>query len=98
MKLELVNVRCENHTALNRAVEFISKVSQYPKFDTDQMMYVYVDKGFDLIGFESEKYSIQWVNNKHKLSEVITTPYYLDPVPFWELKSHILSLCKQTAV
>ena len=92
MKINLANVTCTDEKAYNRLLDYLVKIGNYKNFDSSMPVVVYVNDEFDLIGFESPKYRIQYVNNAHKLYELIQSRVTVDPVPFNELKSHLLAI------
>lgn len=92
MKINLRQVKCEDEKAFNRLIDYMVKITGYKGFDESQPVMVYVNDDFDLIGFESAKYRIQYVNNAHKLYEIANSRVSVDPVPFSDFKEHILAI------
>lgn len=92
MKINLRQVTCNDEKAMNRVMSYMVKIGDYKNFDETMPIAVYVDDSFDLIGFESLKYRIQFVNNAHKLYEIANSRVTVDPVPYNEFKDHILCL------
>lgn len=92
MKINLRQVTCNDDRAYNRLLDYIVKISGYKNFDDTMPIVVYVDDNFDLIGFESPKYRIQYINNAHKLYEIKDSRVQVDPVPYTEFKEHILCM------
>lgn len=92
MKINLSNVTCKDERNYNNLISYMARVSRYKNFDESQMMNVYVDNECDLIGFDSQKYRIQFVNNSHKLSEVVQTIAFIDPVPYSALRDAVLKM------
>lgn len=92
MKLNLANVTCTDEKAYNRLIHYLATVSEWKDFDDSQMCNVYVDENCDLIGFDSVKYRLQYVNNAHKLHEIMSSPWSVEPVPFSILRSAILAM------
>lgn len=92
MRIPISNVTCNDEKAYNRCINYLYQISEYKNFDDTMMMNVYVDDNNDMIGFESVNYRIQFVNNAHKLKEILLSPVSVDPVPFNVLRSHILAI------
>lgn len=89
---ELLNVKCNDEKSYNRLLHYIATIGDYKNFDESMMCNVYVDGDNDLIGFESQKYRIQYVNNTHKLSEIAKDTTVISAVPFNVLKYHLLHI------
>ena len=87
---ELVNVTCKDEKSYNRLLHYMATIGDYKNFDDTMLCNVYVDSNDDLIGFESQKYRIQYVNNTHKLSELASCK--IGAYPFNVLKSHVLNM------
>lgn len=92
MKINLRQVTCTDEKAYNSVLHYLSRIGDYKNFDDTMPIAVYVDDDFDIIGFESLKYRIQWVNNSHKLYEIPNSRVSVDPVPYNDFKDHILCL------
>lgn len=92
MKFEDVNITCNDDKSYNRLIHFMMKISAYRNFDEEMLCNVYVDRDDDLVGFESQKYRIQWVNNAHKIKDINLKSLQIEPVPFSILKSKMLSI------
>lgn len=92
MKINLRQVKCNDDKAFTRLLDYLVKISGYKNFDENMPVVVYVDDNGDIIGFESPKYRIQWVNNAHKLYEITNTSKSVDPVPFSAFREHILAM------
>lgn len=93
MIFNLRQVKCNDDKAKTRLLDYLVKITGYKNFDESMPVVVYVDNDGDIIGFESTKYRIQWVNNAHKLYEIANTKSCVDPVPFSEFKDHVLCMC-----
>ena len=92
MKINLREVTCEDRRAYTNLIHYMMKISQSRNFDEYMPIAIYVDDKKDLVGFESLKYRMQYVNNAHKLYEVINSHYTVDPVPYVDFKEHMLSI------
>lgn len=85
-------VTCNDTRSFNRLINYLAGISRYKNFDENMLMNVYVDSDCDLIGFDSKEYRIQFVNNSHKLGEIMMTDVFIEPVPYKVLRSHMLNL------
>ena len=92
MRINLRDVKCNDERAFTRVIDYMVKISNYKNFDETMPIAVYVDDEGDLIGFESLKYRIQFVNNAHKLYEIGKSSVSVDPVPYCDFKEHILAM------
>lgn len=92
MKISLRQVTCADDKAFTRVLDYMVKLSNYKNFDEDMPIVVYVDNNRDLIGFESPKYRIQFVNSAHKLYELKDSEISVDPVPYSAFKEHMLAM------
>lgn len=92
MKIGIRDVTCKDEKAYSHIIDYMMKISNYKNFDESMPVAVYVDNDRDLIAFESLKYRIQFVNNAHKLYEVINSSTSVDPVPYSDLKEHFLAM------
>lgn len=92
MKISLRQVTCNDEKAYNSVISYMLKIGEYRNFDETMPIAVYVNDDYDLIGFESLKYRIQFVNNAHKLYEVANTNVSVDPVPYKDFKDHMLCI------
>lgn len=92
MQISLMNVTCKDDKNYNNLLSYMANVSRYKNFDNMQMMNIYVDSDCDLIGFDSEKYRIQFVNSAHKMKEIAQSIAHIDPVPYYQLREAILKM------
>lgn len=92
MKIGLRDVTCVDDKAYTRILDYMVKLSNYKNFDENMPVAVYVDNNRDIIGFESLKYRIQFVNNAHKLYEISNSKVTVDPVPYSALREHFLAM------
>lgn len=92
MKIKVREVTCKDEKAYAHVLDYMVKIGNYKNFDESMPIAVYVNNDKDLVGFESLKYRIQFVNNAHKLYEVINSKYSVDPVPYSDFKEHILAI------
>lgn len=92
MNIPITNVTVNDDKSYNRLLHYLTTIFSYKNFDEDMIINVYVTDNCDLIGFDSQKYRIQYVNNAHKLSELMLSPYSVEPLPLSRFKSHILSI------
>lgn len=92
MSMKLANVTVNDAKAYARLVDYLYRISSYKNFDESMLMNVYVDNDGDLIGFDSQRYRIQYVNNAHKLKEISLSSLQIEPMPFSVLKSHLLKV------
>lgn len=92
MKIGIRDVTCKDAKAYTHVLDYMVRVSNFKKFDDSMPIIVYVNDEHDLIGFESPKYRIQFVNNAHKLYEIKNSSVTVDPVPYSAVREHFLAM------
>lgn len=92
MMLELDKVTVKSEKVLYKLKKYLDTLCQYDKFDTEQMMQVFVDSDGDFCAVESVKYRLNFTSPDHKMLDLIKSRYIVPYVPFSEFKAHISSL------
>lgn len=98
MRISMSNVTCSDDKAYDNLVNYLVRISGFKGLDESMPIVVYADENCDILGFESPRYRIQWVNNAHKLYELIRSENSVDPIPFYDFKNYVLSMSESRIV
>lgn len=96
MKIKLEDVTIKNEKNLQRLVKNLNTIREWDNFDSSQMVRIYVNSYGDFIGWESEKYNINFVSTAHRLNELKTSTCEVDPVEYDKWHSHVLKKFSET--
>lgn len=91
MLIDLSSLTFDSRDVKN-LVNLFNRFTSYKNFNYDQECQVYCNSEFVFLGFESIVYNLGYTSHYHKMSEIISSPYKVSPVPFSILYRLILSL------